>query len=124
MNIEIPVAPLGVLTVLGFLAPYAIAALNGVLPFVSSALARKLVSVVVSVVLAVVGLVLYHLLSSEPWPDSVAAWAGYSLLVLVVCQASYALVTRDAGASKLEQKVGGEGDDAKAARHVARANGR
>lgn len=123
MNIEIPVAPLGLLTILGFLAPYAVAFLNGVLPFVKSDLGRKLVAVVVSVILAAIGLVAYHLVSGEAWPADAAAWVGYALLVLVVCQASYALVTKRLGAEQIEKAAGGEGDDVKAARHLSRTNG-
>lgn len=96
MNIELPVPALGILTLLGFLAPYAIAIVNR--PSWSSGV-KKIVAVVASVVLAAIALALYYLITGEALPT----WPLLVLLVIVVCQASYNLVTRDLGAAALER---------------------
>ncbi|MCI1017860.1 hypothetical protein HWD99_04400 [Microbacterium sp. C5A9] len=91
MDIAIPVAPLGVLTLLGFFAPYVVAALNGALPFVKKSWQKKAVSIVVSLVLAALVVVLYYAITKEPITD----WWLFALLAIVIVNASYALVTRD-----------------------------
>lgn len=95
MDIAIPVAPLGVLTLLGFFAPYAIAALNGALPFVKTAWQKKVVSVTVALVLAAVVVVFYYAITKEPITD----WWLFALLAIVIVNASYALVTRDSASA-------------------------
>lgn len=100
MNLEIPTAPAGVLVLLAFFAPYAIAALNGALPFVKKAWQRKLVAIVVSLLLTAIVLALYYLITG----DTIPAWPALVLLVLVVASSSYALVTKNS-ASKLEAKL-------------------
>ncbi len=102
MDIAIPVAPLGVITLLGFFAPYAVGALNGVLPFVQKPWQKKLVSIVVAVVLAAVVMVFYYAITREPITD----WWLFALLAIVVVQASYALVTRPSAAA-VEAKASG-----------------
>ena len=101
MDIAIPVAPLGIITLLGFFAPYAVGALNGVLPFVTKALHRKLVSVAVAVVLAALVMVFYYAITHEPVTD----WWLFTLLAIVVVNASYALLTRDLGAKAVEHSA-------------------
>lgn len=98
MDIAIPVAPLGIITLLGFFAPYAVAFLNGVLPFVTKPVHRKVVSVAVAVVLAGLVMVFYYAITREPVTD----WWLFTLLAIVVVNASYALLTRDLGAKQLE----------------------
>lgn len=95
MDIAIPVAPLGVLTLLGFFAPYAVAALNGALPFVKQAWQKKIVSVAVALVLAAVVVVFYYAITKEPITD----WWVFALLAIVIVNASYALVTRDSASA-------------------------
>jgi cell shape-determining protein MreD len=91
MDIAIPVAPLGVLTLLGFFAPYAIAALNGILPFVKTPWQKKIVSIVVSLVLAAAVVLFYYQITG----DTITDWWVFALLAIVIVNASYALVTRD-----------------------------
>lgn len=124
MNFDVPVAPVVVTTILGLLAPYVIAPLNGILPFVTAAWQRKVLSVVVSIALAAVGLVAYYAFTGAPLPATPAEWVVFGALVVVVCQASYNLITKDLGARALEIKAGGDDETAKAASHVSRANGR
>lgn len=100
MSLEIPTAPAGVLVLLSFFAPYAIAALNGALPFVKTPAQRKLVTVIVATLLAGVVLALYYLITG----DAIPAWPTLVLLALVVISASYAFVTKSS-AAKLEAKL-------------------
>lgn len=100
MNIEIPTAPAGVLVLLSFFAPYAIAALNGALPFVKKAWQRKLVTIIIAALLTAVVFVLYYAITHEPLPS----WPLFVLLSLVVITASYALVTKGT-AAKLETRL-------------------
>lgn len=116
--IEIPTLPVALLTLLGFLAPYAVAFLNGVLPFVREPWQRKLVAVVVSIVLAAAGLVGYFLATGSPLPSDGVTWVGFVLLVLVVQQTSYGLVTKQGGADAIERAAGGDDDDTKASLHL------
>lgn len=97
MEIELPVIPAGALVVLAFFAPYAIAALNGALPFIKTPLQKKLVTVLVAVVLAAIVLVFYYAMSGDALP----AWPAFVILSLLVVSASYALVTK-ASANKVE----------------------
>lgn len=124
MSFEIPVAPAIVLTLIGFLAPYVIAALNGVLPFVTSGWWRRVIAVAASIILAGLGLVGWQLFTGEPLPSTPSAWVTAVLLVLVVCQASYALVTKGLGADWITRRITGDAPDSIAARYVSKANGR
>lgn len=94
MNIEIPAVPVGVLTLLAFFAPYAIALINR--PEWPVA-ARKWVAVGVAVVLAAVVLAIYFAATGE----IPTTWWAFLLISVVVVSASYALVTK-ATASRLE----------------------
>ena len=87
MPIELPAIPAGILTLLALLAPYAIAIINR--PH-WSAPAKKVVSIVVAVVLAVIVLTGYYLYTG----DVVPSWPALVLLAILVVQASYSLVTR------------------------------
>jgi hypothetical protein len=98
MDINIPAPAAGILTLLAFFSPYAVSALNGVLPFVQKPWQKKAVSVVFAVLLAAVVVVFYQNLTGEPIGD---LWA-FGLLSIVIVQASYALITRDLGAKQLE----------------------
>jgi peptidoglycan/LPS O-acetylase OafA/YrhL len=100
MNIEIPTAPAGVLVLLSFFAPYAIAALNGALPFVKKPWQRKAVALIVSLVLTAIVLAFYYALTG----DTVPSWPTFVLLSLVIASASYALVTKTS-AAKVESKL-------------------
>lgn len=101
MDIAIPAAPAGILTLLAFFAPYGVSALNGVLPFVKTALQKKVVAVLVAIALAVVVIVFYQSVTGQsignPWL--------FALLSLVIVQTSYSLITKDLGAKKLERKT-------------------
>lgn len=90
MDIAIPAAPAGILTLLAFFAPYAIGALNGVLPFVQKPWQKKLVSILVAVVLAALVVVFYQNITGEPIGN---IWV-FMLLAVVVVAASYSLITR------------------------------
>lgn len=100
MNIEIPTAPAGVLVLLSFFAPYAIAALNGVLPFVKKSWQRKAVTIAVAILLTAIVFVFYYAMTGEPLPN----WPVLVLLALVVIAASYALVTKQTAAA-LERRL-------------------
>lgn len=89
MDIALPAAPLGIITLLGFFAPYAIGALNGVLPAVTKPIHRKIVSVTASIILAAVVMAFYYGITRDPIGD----WWLFVLLAIVVVNASYALVT-------------------------------
>lgn len=100
MNIVLPEIPAGALVLLAFFAPYLVSLLNGVLPFVTKAWHKKLVTIVVSVFLAVVVLAFYYWLSGDVLPS----WPAFVILSLLVTSASYALVTKPT-ATKVEQAV-------------------
>ena len=94
MMVVLPAVPAGVLMLLAFFSPYAIAALNGALPFVKHAWQRKVVSVVVSLLLTALVLVFYYAMTG----DVVPSWPAFVLLGIVVAAASYGLVTKDSAA--------------------------
>lgn len=87
MEIVIPTTPLGVLTLLAFFAPYAIAVINKP---AWPARVKKWVAILVPILLALLVLVVYYISTG----DVVPAWPVLLLLAVVVCQASYALVTK------------------------------
>jgi hypothetical protein len=89
MEITIPAIPIGILTLLGFLTPLAVALVTK--PAWSSS-QRKIVSVIVSVLLAAAALILYYAISHDPLPE----WPLLVLLAVVVAQASYTLVLKSA----------------------------
>ncbi len=99
MDLTIPTAPAGVLALLAFFGPYAVAFLNGALPFVKTAAQRKLVTLIVAVLLTAIVLVVYYAITG----DTIPQWPTFVLLAIVVISASYSLVTKSS-ASKLEAK--------------------
>jgi hypothetical protein len=90
VDIAIPAAPAGILTLLAFFAPYPIGALNGILPFVRKPWQKKTVSVIFALVLAAVVIIAYQNITGRPIGDP---WM-FGLLSIVVAQASYTLITR------------------------------
>ncbi|MGQ7313360.1 hypothetical protein ACUOFU_16765 [Microbacterium arabinogalactanolyticum] len=100
MDITLPTIPAGVLVLLAFLAPYAVAILNAKLPFVTTPGQKKAVAIVVAVLLAAVVLAFYYAYTGDVLPE----WPVLVLLALVVIQASYAMVTKSS-ASALEQHM-------------------
>lgn len=100
MEIELPSIPAGVLTLLAFFSPYAIAALNGILPFVKKSWQKKVVTVTFSAALAAVVIVFYIAMTGEPLPS----WPVFVILSLLITSASYALVMKKS-ATRIESAV-------------------
>lgn len=100
MNIELPTIPAGVLVLLALAAPYAVAALNGALPFVKKPWQKKMVAIAVALVLTAAVLAFYYAYTGDVIPQ----WPVLVLLAIVVAQASYALVTKST-ATALEQRA-------------------
>ena len=82
MAIELPVLPVGILTLLSFFAPYGIALIN--LPTWSSG-SKRLVAIAFSVVLTIIVMLMYYLISGDTIPD----WSVMILLGLTVSQAAF-----------------------------------
>lgn len=97
MDIEIPEVPVGILTLLSFFAPYAIALVNS--PRWSTA-KHKTVSIVVSAILGAVVWGIYYAMTG----DGFTSWPAMILTAIVVTQASYSLVTKKS-ASRLEERT-------------------
>jgi hypothetical protein len=95
MEITIPAIPIGLLTLLGFLTPLAVALVTK--PAWTAA-QRKIVSIIISALLAAVALILYYAISHDPLPE----WPLLVLLAIVVAQASYTLVLKGA-ADRIDQ---------------------
>ena len=89
--LDIPTVPAVIVTILGILAPYAIAIVNR--PEWPAG-AKKVVAVVVSVLIAGLALVIYFAATGAPLPQ----WWVLLFLGLFVTQASYALVTKPSAA--------------------------
>lgn len=99
MDITLPTIPAGVLVLLSLVAPYAVALLNGALPFVRTAWQKKAVAMIVAVLLALAVLAFYFAYTGDLIPE----WPVLVLLAIVVVQASYALVTKS-GATSIERR--------------------
>ena len=97
---ELPVLATGITVLLGFLSTYFVSFLNGVLPFVKSSLAKKLVTVAVAIVLAGLVMLVYYAMTGEALPS----WPVFFLIALMAISASYALLTKNS-AKKVEAKV-------------------
>lgn len=98
MTIDLPAIPAGILTLLAFFAPYAIAIIN------HPAWApkwKRLVAIIVSIVLALVVMVLYYVMTGDLIPQ----WPVLLLLAVVVTQAAYALVLKPS-AKSVETQLG------------------
>ncbi|MBU3995546.1 MAG: hypothetical protein KKF42_07205 [Actinobacteria bacterium] len=100
MNIDLPAIPAGILILLAFFAPYAIAIINH--PSWDPKW-KRLVAIVVSIVLALVVMVLYYLMTGDLIPQ----WPVLLLLAIVVTQAAYALVLKPS-AKSVEAKHGAQ----------------
>lgn len=87
MNIEIPVIPAGMVTLMAFFAPFAIAIINH--PGWKAG-SKRLVALVVSIALGFVALGFYYLLTGDTPPS----WPWLILLAVVVTQAAYALLRK------------------------------
>lgn len=100
MEIELPAVPLGIMTLIGFFLPYAIGAINGLLSFVQKPWQKKVVTIVVAVLLAVVTMIFYYAITGETLPS----WPVFVILALMVVATSYALVTKRS-ANEVERAV-------------------
>lgn len=98
MEIVIPAAPAGVMTLLALFAPYAIALVNH--PAWPTGM-KSLISVAVSIVLGLIASILYFAITRDTIPE----WPMLIIWFVVVAQASYALVLKGT-ASKVEGKYG------------------
>lgn len=98
MEFELPEIPVYVLGALALVTPYAVALINAFADFTK--ITRRVVSVVVSLVLAAGVLAWYYYATGEAVPE----WPVLLPLSVAVSQASYALVTKGT-AAKLEDKV-------------------
>lgn len=89
LNIELPVIPAGVLVLLSFFAPYAIALINHPSWKAGS---KRLIAIVVSIVLGAIVLAGYYFMTGDLLPD----WPVLILLAILVCQAAYTLLYKSA----------------------------
>jgi len=101
MEISLPVIPIGVLTLLSFFAPYAIALLNH--PGWKAG-SKRLVAIVVSIVLALLVLIVYYLITGDIIPD----WPMLILLAIVVVQAAYTRLYKSATNLEGRHGIGSE----------------
>lgn len=97
MDIQIPIAPLGIMTLLAFFAPYGVAVINH--PGWKAG-SKRLVSIITSIALALVVTILYYWMTGEPLPS----WPVLILLSFVVSQASFTLLWKSV--KKVEGKRG------------------
>jgi hypothetical protein len=108
MEITLPLMPSGLAVLLAFFSPYAIAVVNH--PAWPSKY-KRLVSLVVTVILAAVSMLFYYLLTGYVYPDP----AQFFVLFLIISQAAYALVLKSS--AKALEAVAGTRD--KVGEHVA-----
>lgn len=99
MDIELPAIPTGVLVLLGIVSPWGQALLQRFVDV--SPLVKKIISVLLSILLTAVVLAFYYVYTG----DTVPGWPVLVLLTIVVAQATYALIARDAGAAELERRT-------------------
>lgn len=97
MDIEIPVVPVGILTLLAFFSPYGVAIINHPRWKASS---KRLVSIVVSVVLAAAVTLYYY------WDtgDALPGWPALIVLAFVISQAAFTILWKSV--KKVEAKHG------------------
>lgn len=98
MEITLPAIPAGVITLLGLLAPYAIALINHPAWPAGS---KRIVSIAVSLALTVLALVMYFVITG----DAVPGWPLLLILGLIVSQAAYALLSKGS-ATRIEGRYG------------------
>lgn len=98
MEITLPAIPSGITVLLAFFAPYAVAVIShpGWAPKY-----KRLVSIIVTVLLAGVSMLFYFLMTGYVWPDP----AQFILLFLIISQAAYALLLKPS-AKALETATG------------------
>lgn len=101
-SFELPTLAAGISILIGFLSTFAIAFVNGVLPFVKKAWHKRVVTVVVSLALGGAAMLLYYAMTREPLPE----WPVLVILSLLAASASYALVTKGA-ADRIERSASG-----------------
>lgn len=97
MDITIPAIPAGVLTLLSFFSPYAIALINHPSWKAGS---KRLVAVAVSIALTLLVLVFYYAMTG----DLVPSWPIMVLLALAIGQAAYTLLK--SSATRVEARYG------------------
>lgn len=97
-EIELPVIPAGIILLVNFFAPYAVALV--VSPYWPKAL-KRFAAIIVSLVLAAIVLLLAYFGFGLPLP----AWPALLLLAVLVSQTSYDLILKSS-ASKLAATVG------------------
>lgn len=98
MQIELPTIPLGMMTLLAFFAPFAIAVINH--PAWPSRW-KYVVTIIVNAVLVAVVFAVYYAMTKEPIPD----WPVLLVIGLGVTQAAYLLLWKKP-AAKIEEAVG------------------
>jgi hypothetical protein len=108
MDITLPIIPSGITVLLAFFAPYAIAVINH--PAWPSKY-KRLVSLVVTVLLAGVSMLFYYMMTGYIFPDP----AQFVLLFLIISQAAYALILKPS--AKALEAVFGTRD--KVGEHIA-----
>jgi glucan phosphoethanolaminetransferase (alkaline phosphatase superfamily) len=98
MDITLPVIPTGIITLLAFFSPYAVAVVShpGWAPKY-----KRLIAIVVTLVLAAVSMLVYYMMTGYIFPHP----AQFLLLFLIVSQAAYALILKPS-AKALESSVG------------------
>lgn len=97
MDIILPAIPAGVLTLLSFFSPYAIALINHPSWKAGS---KRLVAVAVSIALTLLVLVFYYAMTG----DLVPSWPIMVLLALAIGQAAYTLLK--SSATRVEARYG------------------
>lgn len=98
MNLELPSIPAGIVLLLSFFSPYAIAVVNH--PRWSTG-SKKLITIAVTIVLAFISMWFYYLMTG----DTLLPWPAFILLFLIVSQSAYALVLKPT-AKVVERTVG------------------
>lgn len=98
MQIELPAIPLGMITLLGFFAPFAIAVINH--PAWPSRW-KYLVTILVNVALVAIVFAVYYAMTKEPLPG----WPVLLIVGLGVTQAAYLLLWKKP-ATALESSIG------------------
>jgi hypothetical protein len=98
MDITLPIIPSGLTVLLAFFAPYAVAVINH--PSWQPKY-KRIVSLVVTILLAAVSMLFYFMMTGYVFPDP----AQFILLFLIISQAAYALLLKPS-AKAVEASVG------------------
>ena len=98
MEVTLPVIPSGLTVLLAFFAPYAVAVINH--PSWAPKY-KRLVSLIVTVLLAGVSMLVYYAMTGYVFPSPVE----FILLFLIISQAAYALILKPS-AKVVEATVG------------------